>query len=185
MFKTVAGTPLIDSGPIFLLNLHQKLFKTVAYEPENDLVSLQCYVLCDFALWAPLGRHWAPFAPPWCRLWPFLGCLGTPLGSLWPPRGPPRGSPVPGEVASSEVPRIAIRSAFLELAAETTGTARTTGTTEVVSRTVAGTPPSTRAGGQDDGSYTNSLKQKHVDSIRFFKYFPQYTLSFISCFFRF
>ena len=30
--------------------------------------------------------------------------------------------------------------------------------TEVVSRTAAPTPPSTRAGGQDDGSYTNSLK---------------------------
>ncbi len=29
---------------------------------------------------------------------------------------------------------------------------------EVVSSTAARTPPSTRAGGQDDGSYTNSLK---------------------------
>ena len=31
---------------------------------------------------------------------------------------------------------------------------------EVVSRTVARTPPSTHAGGQDDGSYTNSLKRE-------------------------
>ena len=30
---------------------------------------------------------------------------------------------------------------------------------EVVSSTAARTPPSTRAGGQDDGSYTNSLKK--------------------------
>ena len=50
---------------------------------------------------------------------------------------------------SYEVTRIAIRSAFLELAAGETG---------VVSRTVARTPPPTHAGGQDDGSYTNSLK---------------------------
>ena len=32
------------------------------------------------------------------------------------------------------------------------------GETEVVSRTVARSQPSTHAGGQDDGSYTNSLK---------------------------
>ena len=30
--------------------------------------------------------------------------------------------------------------------------------TEVVSKTLAQTPPPTHAGGQDDGSYTNSLK---------------------------
>ncbi len=44
---------------------------------------------------------------------------------------------------------------FLELATGTTGT---TGGTEVVSKTVARTPPPTHAGGQDDSSYTNSLK---------------------------
>ena len=33
-----------------------------------------------------------------------------------------------------------------------------TGDGEVVSRTAARSPPPTRAGGQDDGSYTNSLK---------------------------
>ena len=56
------------------------------------------------------------------------------------------------EVVSYEVTCIAIRSAFLELVAGATGA------TEVVSRTVARTPPPTHAGGQDDGSYTNSLK---------------------------
>ena len=39
-----------------------------------------------------------------------------------------------------------------------TDAAAATAATEVVSRTAAPTPPSTRAGGQDDGSYTNSLK---------------------------
>ncbi len=43
----------------------------------------------------------------------------------------------------------------LELAADATFA---TDAAEVVSRTAAPTPPSTRAGGQDDGSYTNSLK---------------------------
>ena len=61
------------------------------------------------------------------------------------------------EVVSYEVTRIAIRSAFLELA---TGAAGATGVPEVVSRTVARTPPPTHAGGQDDGSYTNSHKLK-------------------------
>ena len=39
-----------------------------------------------------------------------------------------------------------------------TGAAGATGAAEVVSRTAARSPPPTRAGGQDDGSYTNSLK---------------------------
>ena len=59
------------------------------------------------------------------------------------------------EVLSYEVTRIALRSAFLELATGATGT---TGSGEVVSKTAAQTPPPTHAGGQDDGSYTNSLK---------------------------
>ena len=39
------------------------------------------------------------------------------------------------------------------------GATGATGATEVVSKTAARTPPPTHAGGQDDGSYTNSLKQ--------------------------
>ena len=47
---------------------------------------------------------------------------------------------------------------LLEHATANMGAAAATGATEVVSRTAARSPPPTRAGGQDDGSYTNSLK---------------------------
>ena len=59
------------------------------------------------------------------------------------------------EVASSQVMRIAARSAFLELVTEPSGPAEVA---EVVSRPAARTPRPTRTGGQDDGSYRNSLK---------------------------
>ena len=59
------------------------------------------------------------------------------------------------DLASDEVTRIAVRSAFLELA---TGAAGDAGEAEVVSKPAPQTPPPTHAGGQDDGSYTNSLK---------------------------
>ncbi len=62
------------------------------------------------------------------------------------------------EVVSYEATRIAIRPAFLELVTGPTGATGEAGAAEVVSRTVARTPPPTHAGGQDDGSYTNSLK---------------------------
>ena len=39
-----------------------------------------------------------------------------------------------------------------------TGATGATGATGMVSRTAARSPPPTRAGGQDDGSYTNSLQ---------------------------
>ena len=76
----------------------------------------------------------------------------------------PRPSPTPHiahntkvslEVASSQVTRIAARSVFLEHATGATGTP---GQADVVARTAARAPHPTRAGGQDDGSYTNSLK---------------------------
>ncbi len=46
----------------------------------------------------------------------------------------------------------------LEFVTDATDAADATDAGEVVSSTAARTPPSTRAGGQDDGSYTNSLK---------------------------
>ena len=68
--------------------------------------------------------------------------------------------PRPGfwDLASSEVTRIAARSAFLELGTGATGAAGAAESGEVVARPAARTPHPTRAGGQDDGSYTNSLK---------------------------
>ena len=54
--------------------------------------------------------------------------------------------------------RIAATWAFLELAGRDTAEA------EVVARGAAQGPPPTRAGGQDDGSYTNSLKL--VDAVK-------------------
>ena len=45
---------------------------------------------------------------------------------------------------------------FLELVAGATGES------EMASRTAARSPPPTRAGGQDDGSYTNSLKRSFL-----------------------
>ena len=72
-----------------------------------------------------------------------------PTGPYGAPLGVKAGS---GNLASSEVTRIAARSAFLELVADAGGAA------EAVSRPAARTPHPTRTGGQDDGSYTNSLK---------------------------
>ena len=60
-----------------------------------------------------------------------------------------------GDLVSEDLCIFTARSAFLELATGATGA---TGATEVVSKTVPRTSPPTHAGGQDDGSYTNSLK---------------------------
>ncbi len=49
----------------------------------------------------------------------------------------------------------------LELVAEVAEATEATEATEVVSRPAPRTPPSTRAGGQDDGSL-NKLPQKHI-----------------------
>ena len=46
----------------------------------------------------------------------------------------------------------------LELVTDFTGATGAAGAGEVVARPAARTPHPTRAGGQDDGSYTNSLK---------------------------
>ena len=69
---------------------------------------------------APIGLHLDPMDP--------TGPYGAPLGVK-------AGS---GNLASSEVPRIVAKSAFLEHAAGATGA---TGEAEVVARTAARTPP--------------------------------------------
>ncbi len=53
----------------------------------------------------------------------------------------------------------------LEFVTDSTGATGASGAGEVVARLAARTPHPTRAGGQDDGSYTNSLKKlgcKHL-----------------------
>ena len=67
-----------------------------------------------------------------------------------------------GDLVSEDVCIFTARSAFLEHATEVTEVTEVTEDTEVVSKTVARSPPSTHAGGQDDGSYTNSLKWCHL-----------------------
>ena len=61
-----------------------------------------------------------------------------------------------GNLVNADVCIFTARSAFLEHAAEVT---EVTAVTEMVARMLARSPPSTHAGGQDDGSYTNSLKK--------------------------
>ena len=86
-----------------------------------------------------------------------LACTGAPRPLPTPqPAHRTKGSL---DLASSEVTRIATRSAFWEHAAGATGA---TGGSEVVARPAARTPHPTRARGQDDGSYTNFLKQKKL-----------------------
>ena len=84
---------------------------------------------------------------------------------MWSALGPrrPFGSPIErqagsGDLASAFACNITVISAFLALEMGEAGEAGETGETEVVSKTAARTPLPTHAGGQDDGSYTNSLK---------------------------
>ena len=117
---------------------------------------------------APFGRLGPPLGPHWdsiCRLWSPFGHLGTPLGFMRRALCSRRafGSPIErqarsGDLASEFVCKITIRSAFLAIETDRTDRTDRTGMAEVVSKTAARTPLPTHAGGQDDGSYTNSLK---------------------------
>ena len=133
-----------------------------------------------WALWLALGCPWAPFGHPLGSLWLSwatfslpLGVLGLPLAPFWPPLwrpwdplgclGAPVGSPGAtlgslarfGKLNVHRLRCLCIKSSLLEHATGATGAAGTAG---VVSRTAARSPPPTRAGRQDDTSYTNSLK---------------------------
>ena len=102
---------------------------------------------------APFGPTLGSFGRPLESLWRSLGARGLPLGRL--------GSPSNLKLNVHRLGSLRIESSLLEHAAEAAeaaGAAGATETTEVVSRTAARSPPPTRAGGQDDGSYTNSLK---------------------------
>ncbi len=116
--------------------------------------------------WAPFGSLWGalglPLAPSGVALAPFglpLGSLWGALGSLWVPLARFGSFGCPWALFGSSMFTVcdACRQnqASWNTPPEPTGA---TGAAEVVSRTAAGSPPPTRAGGQDDGSYTNSLK---------------------------
>ena len=77
-------------------------------------------------------------------LWLSLGFPWGPFGSLWGSLGVPFG-----------VRGVNVHKPFWELETGATGAAAAG---EVVARPAARIPHPTRAGGQDDGSYTNSLK---------------------------
>ena len=98
--------------------------------------------------WGTLGGPWGDPGGPW---WVPGGSLGDP----WSPIGSQARS---GDLVSEDVCIFTARSAFLELAMAATGETGETGEAEVVPKTVSQTPHPTHAGGQDDGSYTNSLK---------------------------
>ena len=108
---------------------------------------------------APFGRLGPPLGPHWVSFGSTLVSLCSPLGFMRRALCSRRafGSPIErqarsGDLASEFVCKITIRSAFLALEAGAPGAK------EVVSKTATRTPLPTHAGGQDDGSYTNSLK---------------------------
>ena len=123
----------------------------------------------------PFGLHlavlWAPFGPfaslwggpglPLAILWAHLAGLWNHFGALWEPvisLGP--GPPLQTSSSMFTVcDACAQNQASWNTPPEPRESAGATGTGEVVSRTAARSPPPTRAGGQDDGSYTNSLKK--------------------------
>ena len=84
-----------------------------------------------------------------------LGGCGRPLGPVAPPTTSPCSLYTNEKLIFSFFRSLSTKSGLREHATAETGE---TGEAEVVSRTVARSPPSTHAGGQDDGSYTNSLK---------------------------
>ncbi len=105
----------------------------------------------------PLDSLWPSFG----LIWPAFGVALELFGSPWDPLG--RLGPVPSNFKLNvhRLRCLSTKSSLLEHATGAmgaTGATGTTGTGEVVSRTAARSPPPTRAGGQDDGSYTNSLK---------------------------
>ncbi len=109
-------------------------------------------------LWAPFGPFaslWGALGLPLAVLWAHLAGLWSRFGALWEPvgsLGPPWAPPSNFKLNVHRLRCLSTKSSLLEHA---TGAV---GTSEVVSRTAARSPPPTRAGGQDDGSYTNSLK---------------------------
>ena len=123
--------------------------------------------LCSFLL--SLGNLWRLFGAPWAILgrtlghlglhWGVLGvpwnCFGDALGLFWAslekkcPRKPP------SQADGSQMPRLGTKTDPLEFARRSRGSRRSRGNGP---QTTVQDLPSTRAGDQDDVSFTNSLE---------------------------
>ncbi len=113
----------------------------------------------DFGLpFASFGSHWGTLKLPLAVLWPAFGVALALFGSCGIPLGRLGLSPSNFKLNVHRLRCLSTKSSLLEHATGATGATGAMGTSEVVSRTAARSPPPTRAGDQDDGSYTNSLK---------------------------
>ena len=139
--------------------------------------SRRWYFIVKIRRWAPFGKNTKKSLPnhmcfsdeSWfCDA---LACTGA--RRPWPTPQPAHRTKGSSDLASSEVTRIVAFWPFWEFVNGATGAA---GESEMASRTAARSPPPTRAGGQDDGSYTNSLKL-------FFREIPMIPISIYSLLF--
>ena len=85
-----------------------------------------------------VGSNWSRIGSNWLPIWTPFGPQGIPLAPLGPHWEPDRFGDRFGNLASSQVRCLRIRSAFLEL---TTGNGGTTGDGEMVARGAPRSPP--------------------------------------------
>ena len=107
------------------------------------------------APWAVLGRtlghlglHWGVLGVPW-------NCFGDALGLFWASLKKKRPPGHPSQADGSQVPRLRTKTDPLEFACRSRRSRRSRRNGP---RTRVQDLPSTRAGDQDDVSFTNSLK---------------------------
>jgi len=98
--------------------------------------------------WGVLGMPWDHFGTPWARCWHVWGSFWDIL-ELWSPQEPP------SQADGSQVPRLRTKTSLLEFARRSSRSRRCRRNGP---RTTVQVRRSTRAGDQDDVSFTNSLK---------------------------
>ena len=101
--------------------------------------------------WGVLGMPWDHFGTPWARCWHVWGSFWDIL-ELWCPQEPPP------QADGSQVPRLRTKTSLLEFARRSNRSRRSRRFRRNGPRTTVQDLPSTRAGDQDDVSFTNSLK---------------------------
>ena len=119
--------------------------------------------------WVPVGRHWAPFGRPWASfgsLWGALGGPWAPFGVSWGALGLPLvalgGSWGPlwllSQLSCNWEPRVSRSHTYSDKICDS-GTGDGSDRSDRSEVKKCGLEPKvTCAGGQDDSSYTNSLK---------------------------